>query len=50
MEHVNSQLKGKLKILTAEMKDAAERMNSMTIEMNTIRNDNLVYKGTLFPY
>lgn len=45
MEHVNAQLKGKLKILTAEMKDAVERMNSMTAEMTTIKSENLVNKG-----
>lgn len=41
----NAQLKGKIKLLTTEMKDAVERMNSMTLEMNTIRNDNLFHKG-----
>lgn len=45
MEHVNVQLKGKLKILTTEMKDAVERMNSMAAEMNAIKNENFSYKG-----
>lgn len=50
MEHVNAQLKGKLKILTTEMKDAVERMNAMTLEMATIRNENLLQKGNLFKH
>ncbi|XP_008211366.1 centrosomal protein cep290 [Nasonia vitripennis] len=44
MEHVNVQLKGKLKMLTVEMKDAVERMNSMAAEMNAIKNENFSYK------
>ncbi|XP_058789831.1 centrosomal protein cep290-like isoform X2 [Phymastichus coffea] len=47
MEHVIAQLKGKLKVLTSEMKDAVERMNSMTVEMNTIKNENLINKDRL---
>lgn len=47
MEHVNIQLKGKLKLLTSEMKDATEKMNSMTSEMNTLCDENLLLKGMI---
>lgn len=48
MEHVNNQLKGKLKLLTSEMKDAIEKMNTMTSEISTVRNENLLLKGIYF--
>ncbi|KAL7306503.1 hypothetical protein TKK_0001202 [Trichogramma kaykai] len=46
-EHVIGQLKGKLAIVTTEMKDAVEKMNSMTMEMNKIKEENISYKDRM---
>ncbi|KAJ8673333.1 hypothetical protein QAD02_004595 [Eretmocerus hayati] len=47
MEFANAQLKGKLKILTSEMKDAVDRINLMTSEIDMLRNENVLCRDRI---